>query len=97
MSTVPVSRDERNVRFGSSLVVLWVKDQVLSLQQFRSLLWCRFDAWPQNVHVPRVWPKKKKKKKKSVSSDDKSTDAEPEREAAAHLCNVRSGRSKRAQ
>ena len=92
MSTVPVSRDERNVRFRSSLVVLWVKDQVLSLQQFRSLLWCRFDAWPQNVHVPRVWPKKK-----SVSSDDKSTDAEPEREAAAHLCNVRSGRSKRVQ
>ena len=57
-------------------------------------VWCLAPERPRSTGGAK---KKKKKKKKSVSSDDKSTDAEPEREAAAHLCNVRSGRSKKAQ
>ena len=33
-----------------------VKDPVLAL-----LLWCRFDPWPRNFHMPGVAIKKKKK------------------------------------
>ena len=43
-----------------------MKDPALSLQQLRSLLRHRFDPWPGNFHMPRVWPKKKKKKKKTA-------------------------------
>ena len=32
----------------SFLVAQWVKDPVLSLFWLRSLLWCRFNPWPQN-------------------------------------------------
>ena len=32
----------------------WVKDLVLSLQQLMWLLWCRFDPWPGNFHMPRA-------------------------------------------
>ena len=32
----------------TSMVVLWVKDLVLSLQWLRSLLWCKFSCWPRN-------------------------------------------------
>ena len=34
----------------------WVKDQVLSLQQFRLLLWPKFSPWPGNSHMPWAWP-----------------------------------------
>ena len=27
-----------------------------------SLLWCGFDLWPENFHMPQAWPKKKKRK-----------------------------------
>ena len=40
----------------------WVKDPALPLQQLGWLLWCEFDPWPGNFHMPRVWQKKKKKK-----------------------------------
>ena len=36
-----------------------IKDPVLSLQQLRSLLWQGFGPWPQNFHVPPMWPKTK--------------------------------------
>ena len=49
-----------NLSFG---LPWWVEDLALSLQQLGSLLWCRFDPWPENFHMPRIWPKGKKKKK----------------------------------
>ena len=39
-----------------------VKDPALSLLWLGSLLWCRFNPWPGNFHVPQV-PQKRKKKK----------------------------------
>ena len=50
----------------SSLVAQCVKDSVLSLQRLRSLLWHKFDPWPQNFCIRWVQPKKKKKKKKKM-------------------------------
>ena len=41
-----------------------VKDMVLSLLWFRSVLWCGFSPWPGNFHMLWVWQKKKKKKKR---------------------------------
>ena len=41
----------------------WVKDPVLSLQQFRSLLWSRFDHWSGNFCMPRARPKKEERPK----------------------------------
>ena len=38
----------------------WVKDPALSLQQLGLLLWCRFDPWPGNLHMPQVWPPQKR-------------------------------------
>ena len=35
-----------------------VKDPELPLQCLGSLLWCEFDPWPRNFHVPGVRPKK---------------------------------------
>ena len=56
-----------------------VKDLVLSLQQLRSLLVHRFDPWPENFHMPRLWPKRKKpavqdlqRKRKNQFSDIQS-------------------------
>ena len=40
----------------SSLVAQWVKDLALSLQELGLLLWCRFDPWPEYLHMPWVWP-----------------------------------------
>ena len=37
----------------------WVKDLVLSLLQLGLLLWCRFDPWQRNFHMPWAWPSKK--------------------------------------
>ena len=28
------------------------------------VLWCRFDPWPGNFHMPQAWPKKQKERKK---------------------------------
>ena len=39
-----------------------VKGPALSLQWLGSLLWCGFNSWPRNFHVPRVQPNKEKKK-----------------------------------
>ena len=38
-----------------------VKDPVSSLQQLGSLLWCGFDPWLRNVHMPWAQPKNKNK------------------------------------
>ena len=46
-------------KLGSSLLVPWVKDLALSLQQLGSLLWCGFSPLPGNFHTPQVWPKKR--------------------------------------
>ena len=54
-------------------VAQWVNHTALSLLQLGSLLWCGFDSWPGNFHIPRSWPKKKKKKKKkSVKNPNQS-------------------------
>ena len=61
---------------GVPAVVQWVNDPVClcggtgsipaQCSRLRIQLWCRsqlqlrFDPWPGNVHMPRVWPKKKK-------------------------------------
>ena len=42
-----------------SSLVQQVKDLALSLQWFGSLLWHRFNPWPQNFHKLHMWPKKK--------------------------------------
>ena len=41
----------------------WFKVLALSLQQFRSLLWGRFDPWPRNFYTPGAAKKKKKRQK----------------------------------
>ena len=40
-----------------------VKDPVFSLQQLGSLLWRWFNLWPENFHMPWMWPKTKQNKK----------------------------------
>ena len=35
-----------------------VKDKVLSLQCFWSLLWQGFNPWPGNLYMPRAQPKR---------------------------------------
>ena len=45
-------------QYWHSLVVQWLQDLV-SPQQFESLLWCRFDPGPGNFHMPQVQPKPK--------------------------------------
>ena len=47
--------------FWSSLVAQSTKDPALSLLWLWSLLWCGFDPWPGNFHLPWVQPKKKKR------------------------------------
>ena len=51
---------ESYLRFKSSLVIQWVKDPALSVQQLGSLLWLGFNPWPRNLHMPWVWPVKKR-------------------------------------
>ena len=47
----------KNSRGRRSLVAQWVKDPALSLLRLKSLLWCRFDPWSRNFHLPRMQPK----------------------------------------
>lgn len=51
----------KNVGLGSSRVAQWVKELALSVQRLRLLPWHRFNRWPRNFRMPRVWLKKKKK------------------------------------
>ena len=53
----------------SPLVVQWVKDLVLSVQQLWSLLGSGFDPWPGNFHIPWVMKEKKKKKERQRERD----------------------------
>ena len=52
---------EKNINRNvwSPLVVQWVKDPALSLPPLRSLLWCRFDPWPENFHMLQAQQPKK--------------------------------------
>ena len=57
-----------NKESRSSLVAQRVKDPVLSLQLFGSLLWCGFDPRPGNFCMPWAWPPQKKKKRINLVS-----------------------------
>lgn len=47
----------------------WVKDLVWSLQWHGSLLWFRFDPWPQELpHAACMVKKKKKRKEKKKAA-----------------------------
>ena len=46
-----------------------VKDLVLSLRQLGALLKHGLGPWPDNFHMPQMWPKKKKKKKKNPQTE----------------------------
>ena len=48
-----------------------IKDPVLSLQQLRSLPWCRFDPWPGNFH--RLQAQQKKQNKQTKQPDEEKT------------------------
>ena len=50
-------------RQGSSFAQQ-VKDPTLAWQGLKSLLWCGFDPWPGNFHMPHTAKKEKKKKKR---------------------------------
>ena len=54
----------------SSLVAQQVKDLALLLLWLGSLLWHKFNHWPQNFCMLRVQQKKKKKKVVEMSQDD---------------------------
>ena len=49
-------------RDWSSLVAQSVKDLVLSLLWLGSLLWCMFNPWLRNLHIPQEEPKNFKNK-----------------------------------
>ena len=67
----------RAIVLRSSLVVQQIEDPALSLLWLWSLLWLRFDPWPRNFLMPRVWPPKKNKKKQK---NKKKRERERERE-----------------
>ena len=50
----------------SSSVAQWDKDPALSLLWFVSLLWCEFDPWPRNFHMPWGQPKRKKNERVKI-------------------------------
>ena len=50
-----------NKRWRSSLVLPWLEDPALLLQQLESLLWCGFHPWPGNFHIRRAAPPPPKK------------------------------------
>ena len=53
----PKKEKEKKNQFWSSLVAQQVKDPMLLLQQFGSLLWFEFSPWPGNFHMPPAQPK----------------------------------------
>ena len=55
------------MKLQSSLVVQWVKDLALSLQQLSCLLWNGFNPWPRNFQLPHALAVAKKKKQKRCS------------------------------
>ena len=57
----PHHREEQYHR--SSLVAQQVKDPLLSLGWFRSLLWYGFNPWPRNFHMPWTWTKKRERER----------------------------------
>ena len=60
----------KNASAWSSLVVQWVSDPALSLQQqLGLLLWLGFDPWPKNFHILLVWSKKKKKRESQLCEE----------------------------
>ena len=51
-----------NKKWSSPMAQQVIKDRVLLLQWFRSLLWNRFEIWPRNFHMPWAGPKTNKEK-----------------------------------
>ena len=43
-----------------------VKELVLSLLWFGSLLWCEFDPWPEKFYMLWMWTKSKKKENVNI-------------------------------
>ena len=56
----------QNYNEQSSLVVQQVKDPALPLLWLGLLLWCRFDPWPRNFHMPWVQLKQTNKQKTAM-------------------------------
>ena len=56
------SKKKKKKRSRAPRVAQWIKDPVLSLLWYRSLLWHGFDPWPGNFHLWWAQPKKKKEK-----------------------------------
>ena len=50
----------KKISFGVFSVAQQVRDPALSLQRLVLLLWCRFDPWPGNFHMP--WCNQKRRK-----------------------------------
>ena len=57
-------------RCFSDLLVQWVKDLALSLQQLCLLLWCGFDPWPGNFYMQQVLHKETKTNTKPIHYTD---------------------------
>ena len=72
----PVRLQQRNRKASDwrSLVARRVKDLALSLLWLRSLLYHKVVPWPQNFHMPWMWPKKKKKKREREKGKRKASD-----------------------
>ena len=66
-------------------MVEWVKEPAWSLEQLRSLLWCRFDPWPGKFHMLSVWQRKKGKKDRR-----KEVRTERRKQASKHISNLSS-------
>ena len=49
----------------------WIKDVASSLLWLGSLLWCRFDPWPEKFYMLQAWPKKKKKEEEEEEEGKK--------------------------
>ena len=57
-----------------------LKDPALSLEQFKPLLWCGFNPWPGNSHMPEGVTKKKKIKTEGKLSDKRFRERARKRE-----------------
>ena len=49
------------IKIRSFLMAQQVKDLALSLLWLRPLLWCGFNPWPWDFHMPQAQSKKKSK------------------------------------
>ena len=49
----------------------WDTDLALSLLWLRTLVWHKFDSWPQNFYMLQEWQKRKKQRKKKERKKEK--------------------------